>query len=99
MHRSTGLPVVDQQPASTPVQPPALMDLHIAPPQQLEFKELVSQKCSERNILFAPMPGRREGGKQVNGIFSLTYVDQMCTKYRGLCGVTFGFVPLIIKSW
>lgn len=66
MHRSTGLPV-DQQPQQTPtpVQPPALMDLQIAPPQQLEFKELVSQKCSERNILFAPMPGRRESGKQV----------------------------------
>lgn len=72
MHRSTGLPV-DQQPqkAPTPVQPPALMDLQIAPPQQLEFKELVSQKCSERNILFAPMPGRRESGKQV--IITYTY--------------------------
>lgn len=65
MHRSTGLPVDQQQPVPTPVQPPALMDLQIAPPQQLEFKELVSQKCSERNILFAPMPGRRESGKQV----------------------------------
>ncbi len=68
MHRSTGLQGVEQQQPvpPTPVQPPALMDLQIAPPQQLEFKELVSQKCSERNILFAPMPGRRESGKQVN---------------------------------
>lgn len=48
--------------------PPALMDLQIVPPVQLEFKELVSQKCSERGIIFAPMPGRRESGKQVRFI-------------------------------
>ncbi|XP_037032370.1 septin-interacting protein 1 isoform X2 [Bradysia coprophila] len=76
MHRSTGLSV-DQQPIPTPVQPPALMDLQIAPPQQLEFKELVSQKCSERNILFAPMPGRRESGKQVYRVGKIfCYIDR-----------------------
>lgn len=78
MHRSTGLQL-DQQPqkAPTPVQPPALMDLQIAPPQQLEFKELVLQKCSERNILFAPMPGRRESGKQVYRVGKIfCYIDR-----------------------
>lgn len=81
MHRSTGLSVpVDQQPVPTPVQPPALMDLQIAPPQQLEFKELVSQKCSERNILFAPMPGRRESGKQVIEEFAFLSVHSCAWK-------------------
>lgn len=82
MHRSTGLPVVDQQPVPTPVQPPALMDLQIAPPQQLEFKELVSQKCSERNILFAPMPGRRESGKQVNKLKHCALTLSVCTNTK-----------------
>lgn len=82
MHRSTGLPVDQQQPVPTPVQPPALMDLQIAPPQQLEFKELVSQKCSERNILFAPMPGRRESGKQVG----LRIKHFCCCCYYWVCG-------------
>lgn len=34
-------------------------------PAQLEFKELVSQRCAELGIIFAPLPGRREMGKQV----------------------------------
>lgn len=76
MHRSTGMGIVNaeqqnhvhpQSAASATVQqqPPALMDLQIVPPPQLEFKEMVSQKCAERGIIFAPMPGRRESGKQV----------------------------------
>lgn len=76
MHRSTGL--VDTSSPHAPLPPtismqipPALMDLQIVPPVQLEFKELVSQKCSERGIIFAPMPGRRESGKQVSFIFCL----------------------------
>ncbi|KAJ6647494.1 Septin-interacting protein 1 [Pseudolycoriella hygida] len=77
MHRSTGLPQVDQPSIPTPIQPPALMDLQISPPQQLEFKELVSQKCSERSILFAPMPGRRESGKQVYRVGKIfCYIDR-----------------------
>lgn len=74
MHRSSGLPMpaTTETPLPPPpmpptliVQPPALMDLQLAAPPQLEFKELVSQKCAERGILFVPMPGRREAGKQV----------------------------------
>lgn len=65
MHRSSNLPVDPQPQTSIAGQPPALMDLQIVPPPQLEFKELVSQKCAERGIIFAPMPGRRESGKQV----------------------------------
>lgn len=87
MHRSTGVPmpavpitpapiVVDPTVLSVP-HPPALMDLQIATPPQLEFKELVSQKCSERGIIFAPMPGRREFGKQVYRIGKLfCYIDR-----------------------
>ncbi|XP_055905501.1 septin-interacting protein 1 isoform X2 [Eupeodes corollae] len=59
------------------LNPPALMDLQIAPPVQLEFKELVSQKCAERGIIFAPMPGRREFGKQVYRVGKLfCYIDR-----------------------
>lgn len=76
MHRSTGMGIANaEQPTKPSVstslqQPPALMDLQIIPPLQLEFKEMVSQKCAERGIIFAPMPGRREAtGKQVNILF------------------------------
>lgn len=65
----TPAPVAPPQPAASSASstgPPALMDLQITPPTQLEFKELVSQKCAERGIIFAPMPGRREFGKQVS---------------------------------
>lgn len=59
------------------MQPPALMDLQIEPPPQLEFKELVLQKCAERGIIFAPMPGRREMGKQVYRAGKLfCYIDR-----------------------
>lgn len=86
MHRSTGVPmpaaptpapiVIEPTAISVP-HPPALMDLQIATPPQLEFKELVSQKCSERGIIFAPMPGRREFGKQVYRIGKLfCYIDR-----------------------
>ncbi|XP_070505533.1 septin-interacting protein 1 [Chironomus tepperi] len=64
MKRATGKYV--QEPVT--VQPlPSLMDLNLKPPStmNLEFKEIVSQKCAERGIIFAPMPGRRENGKQV----------------------------------
>ena len=73
MHRSSNLPTNIEPPqAQTSSNPPALMDLQIAPPPQIEFKELVSQKCSERGIIFAPMPGRRENGKQVRCEFLKT---------------------------
>lgn len=90
MHRSTGQEVPANMqpppPASGHIEantrliappPPALMDLQIAPPPQLEFKELVSQKCAERGIIFAPMPGRREQGKQVYRVGKLfCYIDR-----------------------
>ncbi|XP_055855811.1 septin-interacting protein 1 [Episyrphus balteatus] len=59
------------------INPPALMDLQITPPVQMEFKELVSQKCAERGVIFAPMPGRREFGKQVYRVGKLfCYIDR-----------------------
>lgn len=89
MHRSTGMEVPsNMQPPPPPSlhietnarlapPPPALMDLQIAPPPQLEFKELVSQKCAERGIIFAPMPGRREQGKQVYRVGKLfCFIDR-----------------------
>lgn len=88
MHRSSGLALPNESPSSssssslqtnqsTKVQPPALMDLQIVPPPQLDFKELVSQKCAERGIIFAPMPGRREAGKQVYRAGKLfCYIDR-----------------------
>lgn len=50
--------------------PPMMVDhmqqlVVVPPPPQLDFRELVSQKCAERGIMFVPMPGRREQGKQV----------------------------------
>lgn len=57
--------------AAIGLPPPALMDLDIIPPLHLEFKELISHKCAERGIIFAPMPGRREAGKQVWFFFLL----------------------------
>lgn len=84
MHRSTGMPVpqaapvvvIDPTPASIH-QPPSLMDLQIATAPQLDFRELVSQKCAERGIIFAPMPGRREYGKQVYRVGKLfCYIDR-----------------------
>lgn len=73
MHRSVTAGSGIQMPTSTPIIEPitlapstsSLADLQTAPTPQLEFKELVSQKCAERGIIFALMPGRREQGKQV----------------------------------
>lgn len=78
MHRSSGLTVPQNVvPSEAPQKPPplmqqqqqqappALMDLQISPPPQLDFKEMVSQKCAERGIIFVPVPGRRENGKQI----------------------------------
>lgn len=85
MLRSTGnampaaavSPLVIETPILNITHPPALMDLQIATPPQLEFKELVSQKCAERGIIFAPMPGRREFGKQVYRVGKLfCYIDR-----------------------
>lgn len=69
MHRTLGGPesMVPPPPPQMMVNQPVAMDMQmVPPPAQLEFKELVSQKCAERGIMFVPMPGRREAGKQVS---------------------------------
>lgn len=85
MHRASGgaIPVVEmqQQSIATPPPPPVIaMDgsgLGAPPVPVIEFKELVSQKCADRGIIFAPTPGRREGGKQVYRIGKLfCYIDR-----------------------
>ena len=50
-------------PSAPPPPPPApsISNVHI--PEN--FKDLLSQKCAERGILFAPMPGRFHEGKQM----------------------------------
>ncbi|XP_061395891.1 septin-interacting protein 1 [Musca vetustissima] len=74
-------------PPPQPPPPPSIllnMDMSsAAAPVQLEFKELVSRKCAERGILFAPLPGRRELGKQVYRVGKLyCYID------RNVCMIT-----------
>uniref|UniRef100_A0A1B0D5Y9 Uncharacterized protein n=1 Tax=Phlebotomus papatasi TaxID=29031 RepID=A0A1B0D5Y9_PHLPP len=87
MHRATATPIpmmgvemptIDLTgPPSVVPAPPSLMDLQLQPPVAMEFKELVLQKCSERGIIFAPMPGRREMGKQVYRIGKMfCYIDR-----------------------
>lgn len=76
MQRATGI-TIPTQPPEPEIKPPSLMDLNIVPPPNLEFKEMVSQKCAEREIIFAPMPGRREKGKQVYRIGKLfCYIEK-----------------------
>ncbi|KAI9585373.1 hypothetical protein GQX74_001220 [Glossina fuscipes] len=70
MHRVTDSVIKDGPSAAPPPpQPPptpqALVDLQMSGAPVVEFKELVSRKCSERGIIFAPLPGRRELGKQI----------------------------------
>lgn len=104
MQRSTGagLPANMQIPAPIiePIiapPPPSLMDLHIAPAPQLEFKELVSQKCAERGIIFAPMPGRREHGKQVYRVGKLfCYIDRTVVMLSD--GSFTNWIPVSIPS-
>lgn len=78
-----GIPI--SIPTPTPIiEPPSIAsvtplsgDLHMGSTPQLEFKELVSQKCAERGIIFALMPGRREHGKQVYRAGKLfCYIDR-----------------------
>lgn len=82
MQRSTGVIMSETTATSAPAQPqkpPSLLDLNIAPPIgiQLEFKEMVSQKCAERGIIFVPVPGKREKGKQVYRTGKLfCYIDR-----------------------
>ncbi|KAM7351847.1 septin interacting protein 1 [Cochliomyia hominivorax] len=64
-------------PPPQPPPPPSLLDLQVPAPTQLDFKELVSRKCAERGVLFAPLPGRRELGKQIYRVGKLyCYIDR-----------------------
>jgi tuftelin-interacting protein 11 len=77
MSRATGVSIPQQAPEPMELKPPSLMDLKVVPPPNLEFKEMVSQKCAEREIIFAPMPGRREKGKQVYRVGKLfCYIEK-----------------------
>ncbi|XP_031624957.1 septin-interacting protein 1 [Contarinia nasturtii] len=105
MQRSTGAILPSNMQIPTPIiepivnvpPPPSLMDLHIAPAPQLEFKELVSQKCAERGIIFAPMPGRREHGKQVYRVGKLfCYIDRTVVMLSD--GSFVNWIPVSINS-
>ncbi|KAL9926318.1 septin interacting protein 1 [Glossina fuscipes fuscipes] len=82
MHRVTDSVIKDGPSAAPPPpQPPptpqALVDLQMSGAPVVEFKELVSRKCSERGIIFAPLPGRRELGKQIYRVGKLyCYIDR-----------------------
>lgn len=66
MSRATGMsfPNIPEQIQESRA-PPSLMDIKIAPLPNLDLRDLVSQKCAERSIIFVQVPGRRENGKQV----------------------------------
>lgn len=72
MSRATGLsfPSISVPIPETP-PPPQLMDISMTSLPNLDLRELVSQKCAERSIIFAPMPGRQQNGRQVYRIGKL----------------------------
>lgn len=70
MSRATGVSF-PSMPEPTPPPPPQLMDLNMGALPNLDLREIVSQKCAERSIIFAPMPGRRDNGKQIYRIGKL----------------------------
>ncbi|TDG40988.1 hypothetical protein AWZ03_012588 [Drosophila navojoa] len=73
----TTAPPPPMPPAPAPVLLTPVMLVDMAAPAQLEFKELVSQKCAELGIIFAPLPGRRELGKQIYRVGKLfCYIDR-----------------------
>lgn len=103
MQRSTDTRLPANMQIPTPVmepigmQPPSLMDMQVAAAPQLEFKELVSQKCAERGIIFAPMPGRREQGKQVYRVGKLfCYIDRTVVMLSD--GSFTNWIPVSIPS-
>ncbi|XP_058818106.1 septin-interacting protein 1 [Topomyia yanbarensis] len=68
---------MDTTPTASTTKSSSLIDNSADSTPSLEFKELVSQKCAERGIIFAPMPGRREMGKQVYRAGKLfCYIDR-----------------------
>lgn len=88
-------PIMETMPIAPP--PPTLMDLQVASAPQLEFKDLLSQKCAERGIIFAPMPGRRENGKQVYRVGKLfCYLDRTVVMLSD--GSFTNWIPVSIPS-
>ncbi|EDV31907.1 uncharacterized protein Dana_GF14307 [Drosophila ananassae] len=74
---NTPPPPVPPGPVPVGLLPPVMMMDLIHQPAQLEFKELVSQRCAELGIIFAPLPGRREMGKQIYRVGKLfCYIDR-----------------------
>ncbi|XP_017098940.2 septin-interacting protein 1 [Drosophila bipectinata] len=70
-------PPVPPGPVPVGMIPPVMMMDLMHQPAQLEFKELVSQRCAELGIIFAPLPGRREMGKQIYRVGKLfCYIDR-----------------------
>lgn len=104
MHRSVnnvGSGIQVQTPIIEPIVTlssiPKLADLQIGTAPQLEFKELVSQKCAERGIIFALMPGRREQGKQVYRAGKLfCYIDRNVLMLSD--GSFMNWIPVSISS-
>lgn len=82
MQRATGMPLTMPEPL---ISTPALIESNFLPQSNinLDYKEIVSQKCAERGIIFAPMPGRRENGKQVYRIGKL-----FCYFEKSVCCVS-----------
>lgn len=81
MHRATGSAMPAQPQVEVVSQPTVISSGGggLAPPPVpvIEFKELVSQKCADRGIIFAPTPGRRENGKQVYRLGKMfCYIDR-----------------------
>ncbi|XP_034100066.2 septin-interacting protein 1 [Drosophila albomicans] len=75
--QTTSAPPPPMPPAPAPVLLTPVMLVDVVQPAQLEFKELVSQKCAEMGIIFAPLPGRRELGKQIYRVGKLfCYIDR-----------------------
>lgn len=94
MQRSTGVTITDN-PVPNIIKPPSLLEMNIVPPPSLEFKEMVSIKCAERGIIFAPMPGRRESGKQVYRVGKLfCYIDRSVCIISQDGGVTWNPISL-----
>lgn len=84
----TAIPV--PPPPQPPPPPSSLIDLQVSTSSQLDFKEMVSRKCAERGVLFAPLPGRRELGKQIYRVGKLyCYID------RNVCMLSDG----TFKNW
>ncbi|KAH8403014.1 hypothetical protein KR222_003144 [Zaprionus bogoriensis] len=93
LHRATDAVLQPAAAAPPPPMPPApapgllapVMLVDVASPAQLEFKELVSQKCAELGIIFVPLPGRRELGKQIYRVGKL-----FCFIDRNVCMLSDG---------